>query len=235
MRLVQNYALMGVQGVKSLINEFMRSDGYLHYGLYTKNRFGVDEDVKRLDLIGYHTLSTRLLLRIANILRDEELFSYASKALRYSLNRLFNGFKGIGAELLRCLVEYYRWYRDSQILRTIESVTVDGNISSLLLGYTPDELDNLSAIPPATYLRTGQASMLLLNTSNNSYLYYVYSFSPNAVVVEERMLPSGRPIKSLNVECKVLGDEDDDACNISKTEKKGFDASILLRIHAEEA
>lgn len=236
----KHYALMGVQGVKSLINEFMRGDGYLHYGLYTKNRFGVDEDVKRPDLIGYHTLSTRLLLRIANILRDEELFSYASKALRHSLNKFFNRFKGIGAELLRCLVEYYRWYRDSQILRIIERVVVDGNISSLFLGYTLDELDNLSAIPPAIYLRAGQASMLLLNTSNNSYLYYVYSFSPNAVVVEERMLPSGRTIKPLNVECKVLGDEDEGACSVSKMEK-GFEVSvhqqtsILLRIHAEEA
>ena len=107
-------------------------------------------------------------------------------------------------------------------MRTIERVVVDGNISSLFLGYTLDELDNLSAIPPAIYLRASQTSMLLLNTGNNSYLYYVYSFSPNVVVVEERMLPLSRTIKSLNVECKVLGDKEGDACNISKTEKKGL-------------
>ena len=200
----RDYALKGIRGLKSLIRKFSRSDGYLYYSLHSKRLRGLLEDKLHSRFLGYHTLSSKLLLRAANFLSDEELAHYGEQGCKYSFNRYFNGNKGIEAELLKCLVELYRWKRTIGILSIIKSIVELRRPSILVLGYSLDELDDLSVIPPGFMLTSSDLLTLLLSARGSELEYYVYAYSPVKLIIEERALPCGKDVIPVEVRGGIL-------------------------------
>jgi hypothetical protein len=198
----REYALRGVKGLKGLIKEFCREDGYLYYSLYTKRAIGEYEDRVRPHFLGYHVLSSRLLLRVANLLRDRELAHYGELACRHALSRL--GEISSSVELVSCLVELYRWKRADDTLHTLDRVVRATKPRISLLGYALGELDDLSAIPPKIVSETPELAGVLLTSSRGRLQYYIHSYTPETIRVEEKTLPSNVRVKPTSVSARRL-------------------------------
>ncbi|MEZ0289794.1 MAG: hypothetical protein ABWJ42_01735 [Sulfolobales archaeon] len=204
------YAREGVKAVVGLLREFQREDGYLYYSLYNKERFGEKEDLIMPHTIGYHTLSSRLMIRAGRIAGERVLVESGLRGCRHSIKRLYEGRYDLRDEILRCLVEFYRFSSDRSVIREIDEISrrIIYRKPVAQLGYSIDE-SSRAILPPAIRLpREIESIVILLLEDKEDHLKY-YLYTPQRVVVEiiPRKLPSGRVVKYRQVDIESLGGE----------------------------
>ncbi len=200
----REYALEGLKGLKNLIKDFQRSDGYLYYSLFNKELFGEAEDKIMPFTLGYHTLSARYILRISYLLGEEKLVNYGEKACKYSLEKFFSGRRDIRDELIRCLVELYRAGGDEETIDLIDKVIREApDPPFTLIGYGLGDVVGVF-IPPKIRSVNNSSIIILLNNTLSEAEYLIYPISSDIVILENKYLPSG---KYIEVEDVLISDK----------------------------
>ena len=230
------HAMRGIEALEELLEEFARSDGYLFYSLYNKERFGDLEDVIMPHTIGYHLLSTRLLLRAAYLLDEEAIrkkfMSYGVRGCEYGYRRYLSGRRDLWRELVRCFVELYRLTGDEEYIRRIDRVTREVNEDIRATGLFIDETRH-RFLPPL--IRSSEEySILLLDNDHDEASYYVYSKNQIMLQVSSKKL-LGRSISEIrDLRIKSLADLDvDRSVDIAQSGDKyilSLKGSIILTL-----
>ncbi|MGC9010312.1 MAG: hypothetical protein ACP5I7_06855 [Sulfolobales archaeon] len=204
----REYALKGLRGLMNLLSDFQRRDGYLYYSLFNKEIYGESEDQVMPHTLGYHTLSSRYILRLSYLLRNPDLIKYGDLGCQYSLEKYFGGRRDIRDELVRCLLELYRATREKRSLETIEKILREDPQPPLkILGLGLDEImDNI--IPPKIISVNNNSTILLIENKIDEALYYVYSSGVSKLVIDKKILPSKKIIEIKDLEIEDLSTQD---------------------------
>jgi len=198
----KEYALKGLRGLMNLLGEFQRRDGYLYYSLFNKEIYGELEDQIMPHTLGYHTLSSRYILRISYLLNKQDLVRYGDLGCRYSLEKYFGGRRDIRDELIRCLLELYRAMREKRSLEIIDEVLRTEPWPPLrILGLEINEImDNI--IPPKIISANNNSTILLIENKKDEALYYIYPSGIDKIVLSKKIFLNRKivEIKDLEIE-----------------------------------
>jgi hypothetical protein len=200
------YAEEGVKGLRNMINDFQREDGYLYYSLYNKERFGIYEDKLLPHTIGYHVLSSRLILRTALFTKDLFLASVGEKGCVYAEMILNEGRKDLRDELIRCLIELYRIKRDPKFINKIDEILNRHPDRPLrIFGLFLDEIYN-NIIPPQIKI-SDDVTIVLLDARDGSAEYYVKANERSSLIISGHVLMNKIYVYPDHVEIKSLTEE----------------------------
>lgn len=199
----RHYGEEGLRGLRNMIGVLQRGDGYIFYSLFNRERIGEREDVLVPHAVGYHTLSSRLILRASSLSGDSSLVESGVRGCLYSLEMFRRGRRDLREELLRCLVEMYRNKR-REALDMIDSVATGPGRPLAIIGYSLDEVRE-DVIPPRMAL-SGEVSVVLLDTREDSLEYYVYMSRGSRIEVRDTVLPSGLEVSIGSLGLRSLGE-----------------------------
>ncbi len=188
----------GLKALENLLEDFQRSDGYFYYSLrLKKNR--VDEDIIHPTAIGYHSLSTKLMFRIAIQTGNRRLLDAALRGCDYIVRSLATEnlkSKIISVDTVSALIYAYNITKSDHYLWKAINI-LNSNLKIYLVGYMP--LERLNPLPPprlSIHNWNDLQAMHLIYEDSNSVDILIYVNSKTMITVEKLNNIFGKTISS---------------------------------------
>ncbi|MEM1610242.1 MAG: D-glucuronyl C5-epimerase family protein [Sulfolobales archaeon] len=223
------HAMKGVEALEELLDEFMRSDGYMFYSLYNKERFGELEDTIMPHLIGYHLLSTRLLLRSSYLLEGERIrkrfMDYGYRGCEYGYRKYLDGKRDLWRELVRCFIELYRLTNEKDYIYKIDRI-IRKNIESIkIYGLFIDEIRD-RFLPPIIRSKK-EFTVALLDNSHGESRYYINSKDLVSLEISSKM-HSNKTLSEI-IDLKIMYSIDNDEKSFVEIYDRGNNYNLILK------